>query len=334
LHRKRFICLLAATLGVSASGMTANAMAGTLSGAGSTLVQPLAQQWANGFSAATGNTVNYSGVGSGAGIKNISARTVDFGASDAPMTATQAAGCNGCVQIPWALSATAVGYHLSGVGRLQLDGATLSGIYLGQITNWSDPRIKRLNKKARLPNLKITPVFRSDGSGDTYAFTDYLSRVNGQWRGSIGVATTVSFPAGVGGKGNSGVTAIVASTNGAIGYIAASYLISQGVPAVAIKNRAGKFVKPNLNNISAAAKSVHSVPANNELHIVNAGGAKSYPVSTFTYVIVPHNAAQKGLLQTWINYVLGAGQQYGPALDFAPLPGVVLNAAKSAVASL
>jgi phosphate transport system substrate-binding protein len=314
--------------------MTSSALAASLSGAGSTLVAPLESQWASDFQSRTGVSVTYGPVGSGAGIKNISAGTVDFGASDAPMTPSQASGCSGCVQIPWALSATAVGFHINGLRKLKLDGNTIAGIYLGKITSWNDVRIRRLNKGVKLPNMKITPVFRSDGSGDTYAFTDYLSRINSQWRTQVGTATTVSFPAGVGGKGNSGVTAIVTSTNGAIGYIAASYLISQGLPAVAIKNRSNKFVYPNLNNIEAAAKSVHSVPSNNELHIVNAGGSKSYPVSTFTYVIVPHSARQKSLLQQWINYVLTTGQQFGPALDFAPIPGVVLNAAKAAVSGL
>jgi phosphate transport system substrate-binding protein len=336
LHFKRFACLVAAALTVGATGTTATAMAG-LTGAGSTLVQPLAQNWAQAFQSQTGNSVVYSGVGSGAGITQISNRTVDFGASDAPLNPTQAANCHSCVQIPWALSATAVGFHIGNLRKLKLNGVTLAQIYLGQITSWNDVRIRRQNKGTKLPALKITPVFRSDGSGDTYAFTDFLTRVDSQWRGSVGNATTVSFPAGVGGKGNAGITAIVASTDGAIGYIAASYLIAHGLPAVAVKNNAGKYEYPNLNNIESAAQAVHSVPSGNELHIVNPPkSAKiAYPISTFTYAIVPQVPAQKALLQSFINFAIGqAGQRYGAALDFAPLPSVVLNAAQATVNGL
>ncbi len=315
---------------------TASASAAGLTGAGSTLVAPLMANWINGFEIKEGIPVKYGAVGSGAGIAQITARTVDFGASDAPLTAEQAAKCNGCVQIPWALTATGIGFHIPGVKKLNLSGKIIAGIYFGKITNWNDPKIKKINPKAKLPNLAITPVFRSDGSGDTYAFTNYLSKVSPAWKNEVGYATSVGFKAGVGAKGNSGVTATVNSTNGAIGYISASYLIAAGLGAAAVENKAGNFEFPNLKNIEEAASQVKSVPPSNELNITNTPkkAAGAYPISTFTYAIVPHNAGQKGFLQQFLGYAITKGQAYGPALDFAPLPKVVLSAAKSSIASL
>jgi phosphate transport system substrate-binding protein len=338
-RRRNLIGLTAAALAISATtGLTTSALAaGTLNGAGSTLVAPLEAEWASAFANKTGNTVNYQAVGSGTGITDITQRLVDFGASDAPLNPTQAAACNSCVQIPWALSATGVGFHIDGIGhKLDLTGSVLAKIYLNQITNWSDPAIKKVNKGVNLPNLKITPIFRSDGSGDTYAFTNYLSDVSGAFKSQVGFSTSVSFPTGVGQKGNSGVTAELGSTNGGIAYIAVSYLIAHSIPAVAIKNAAGKYEYPNLKNIESAAQTVKHVPGNNELHIVNPPkSAKiAYPVSTFTYAIVPHGAQQAGLLKQFVKYALTGGQHFGAALDFAPLPKIVRSAANSAVNGL
>jgi phosphate transport system substrate-binding protein len=315
---------------------TAGASAAGLTGAGSTLVAPLMANWINGFEIKEGIPVKYSAVGSGTGIAQITARTVDFGASDAPLTPQQAAACNGCVQIPWALSATGIGFNIPGVRKLNLTGKILAGIYFGKITKWNDPKIKKVNPKAKLPGLTITPVFRSDGSGDTYAFTNYLSKISPAWKSEIGYATTVGFKAGVGAKGNQGITSTVTKTPGAVGYISASYLIAAGLGAAAIENKAGNYEVPNLKNIEEAASQVKSVPPSNELNITNtpAKAKNAYPISTFTYAIVPHNAPQKGFLQQFINYAITKGQAYGAALDFAPLPKVVLNAAKAAVASL
>lgn len=327
---------IAGTVGGMAAVATASASAAGLTGAGSTLVAPLMANWINGFEIKEGIPVKYGAVGSGAGIAQITARTVDFGASDAPLTPEQAAKCNGCVQIPWALSATGIGFHIPGVKKLNLSGKILAGIYFGKITNWKDAKIKKLNPKAKLPNLAITPVFRSDGSGDTYTFTNYLSKISPAWKNEVGYATSVGFKAGVGAKGNAGITATVNSTNGAIGYISASYLIAAGLGAAAVENKAGNFEFPNLKNIEEAASTVKSVPPSNELNITNPPkrAAGAYPISTFTYAIVPHNAPQKGFLQQFINYAITAGQKYGAALDFAPLPKVVLRASKASTASL
>jgi phosphate transport system substrate-binding protein len=315
---------------------TAGASAAGLTGAGSTLVAPLMANWISGFEIKEGIPVKYGAVGSGTGIAQITARTVDFGASDAPLTPEQAAACNGCVQVPWALSATGVGFNVPGVKKLNLTGSILAGIYFGKITNWNDAKITKVNPGAKLPNLAITPVFRSDGSGDTYAFTNYLSKVSKPWKNEVGFATSVGFSHGVGAKGNAGITSTVTKTPGAIGYISASYLIAAGLGAAAVKNEAGNYELPNLKNIENAASFVKSVPASNALSIVNPPkkATTAYPISTFTYAIVPHNAAQKGFLQQFLNYAVTIGQKYGAALDFAPLPKVVLTAAKNSIGSL
>jgi phosphate transport system substrate-binding protein len=328
------LALIASMVG----GLTASASAaGTLNGAGSSLIAPLMANWSADFNARNSVAVNYSAVGSGAGIAQISARTVDFGASDAPMTPAQFSGCNGCVQIPWALTATVTAFNVPGVKTLKLTGPVIAGIYLGQITNWNDPKIKALNKGVKLPSMQITPVYRSDGSGDTYVITDYLSRVSGTWKSQVGNATSVSFPKGVGGKGNDGVTAVVGSTQGAIGYVSAYYAIQHHLSVAAIKNRAGKFEYPNLKNIKNAASVVKSVPANNEMHIVNPPKkAKiAYPMSTFTYAIVPTTSPQATALSLFVRYAVSAtGQRFAPALDFQPVPPVVAAAAKRTAAKI
>jgi phosphate transport system substrate-binding protein len=340
MNRSRCLALTAATLLLAMGGLTTGAQAadtnGQLVGAGSTLVAPLMSNWASDFEARYSVSVTYGAVGSGAGIAQITARTVDFGASDAPLTAAQAGACGGCVQIPWALTATGIAYHLNGVKRLNLSPLVVAQIYLGGIKKWNDPRITKLNKGTKLPNLAITPAFRSDGSGDTYAFTDLLARVSPAWKNSIGTSTAVTFPTGVGGKGNDGISAVVNSTNGSIGYIAASYILNHGLKAAALKNRAGKFVFPNLKNILAAAKSVKSVPGNNELHIVNPPKNQplAYPLSTFTYAIMPKVSPKAVQLKQLALYATTTGQKFGAPLDFQTIPTVVLNAARNTANSL
>jgi phosphate transport system substrate-binding protein len=245
------------------------------------------------------------------------------------------------VQIPWALTATGVSYRIDGLRlprhtNLHLSGPVLARIYLGQITNWSDPAIRALNKGAQIPSTPITVLWRSDASGDTYAFTRYLADVSGPFASQVGSSTTVSFPVGVGARGNSGLSSALAGTNGGIAYIAVSYLIANRLPAIGIKNASGRYVVPNLSAIEAAAAVVHSVPQGNQVTIVNPPRrAKSaYPISTFTYVIVPTTAPQGALLQSFISYAIGAGQRFGPALDFAPLPRVVLGAARGTIGGI
>ncbi len=267
--------------------------------------------------------------GFGAGISDITARTVTFGASDAPLTPAQASACNGCYQMPWALTGVGLGFHLEGVAKLHVTGPILAKIYLGQITNWDNPALKKINPGVNLPNLAITPVYRSDGSGDTYAFTNYLSDVSPEWKAKKGYATTVAFEVGTGGKGSAGVSAVIASTNGAIGYIPGSYLLAHGIPPAGVQNAAGKYEVPNLPNIEAAASGIKKVPANNELHIVDPpkSNKKAYPISTFSYALVPKSTSQPGEVGKFVLWAMGEGQQYAAALDFASIPKVVLKAA-------
>ncbi|HEX3874322.1 MAG TPA: phosphate ABC transporter substrate-binding protein PstS [Solirubrobacteraceae bacterium] len=323
------------------SGLSATAGAssanGTLLGAGSTLIAPLMNDWIADFGDKDGIGITYGAVGSGAGISQITARTVDFGASDAPLSSAQARACNGCVQIPWALSATGIAFNVPGVSYLRVTGPILAAIYTGQIKMWNDPQLVKINPNSHLPALAITPVYRSDGSGDTYAFTDYLSKVSPSWKSQIGFGTAVSFPTGVGGKGNAGVQAVVSSTSGAIGYLSASYIIAaRNLSAAAVENAGHKYELPNLKNISAAAAEVKSVPASNELHIVDphAKYKTAYPISTFTYVIVPQVTPNAKNLSKFIEYALTTGAPFGLALDFPPVPKVVRTAAFKTVATL
>jgi phosphate transport system substrate-binding protein len=206
-----------------------------------------------------------------------------------------------------------------------LNGGVLARIYLGQIKKWNDPQIARLNRGARLPNLQITPIHRADGSGDSYAFTDYLSAVSSTFAHQIGRATKPSFPVGPGATGNSGMVTAEESTRGSIAYIAVAFLIAHQLPAAAVQNAAGNFEVPNLRNISNAAGAVKRVPGNRELHIVNPPRSAriAYPISTFTYVILRPSdpLGNGGLLKEFVGYAIGAGQAFGPRLDFVPLPG-------------
>jgi phosphate transport system substrate-binding protein len=339
---KRFVSVTCAgmlagcVLGLSAAA--ASAATPTLNGAGSTLVAPIEAEWAAVWDTSTSSLVNYSPVGSGSGEKDIAAGLVDFGASDAPLSVYTGVPSN-IVQIPWALTATGVAYHLNGLkpkgSVLHLTGSVLSEIYLGQITSWNNKQIKNLNKGVKIPNKRITVFWRSDGSGDTYAFTRYLSDVSGAFGSKVGASTTVTFPVGVGAKGNQGMAQALAGTNGGIAYIAASYLIANRLQPAAIKNAAGNYEVPNLANISAAASGV-SVPSNNEVTIVDPGKRKkkAYPISTFTYAFVPTNASQGALLKSFIGYAITGGQTFGPSLDFSPLPQSVVNADESALNSI
>jgi phosphate transport system substrate-binding protein len=332
-----FLSLTAAVTACVASALPASAMAASLTGAGSTLVAPLEADWSTGWQSATGNSVSYSAVGSTLGVTDISQRVVDFGASDAPLSSAQATACSGCVQIPWALSATAIGFHLNGVSTMKLTGKVLAEIYLGQITNWDSKAIKALNKGIKLPSKKISVIYRSDGSGDTYAFTQYLSDLSHTWASKFGYGTVVSFPTGISAKGNGGVTALLTNTDGAIAYVGASYLLSfGGLGAVAVQNAAGNFEYPNLKNISSAAASVHSIPSSNAIPIVDPPrSAKiAYPISTFTYVIIPQSTAKSSLLESFIDYALTTGQVFGAKLDFPRIPSIVLKRDQTALASL
>jgi phosphate transport system substrate-binding protein len=326
---KRLTILLAAAAAVlvAATAATAKSTGTTITGAGSTFVAPLVSAWTPGVGHAFGYTIQYSAVGSGAGIAAITSKQVDFGASDAPLSPDQAKACGDCVQIPWALSAVSVFYNVPGAPtHLKLDGATISRIFLGQITNWNDPAIASLNKGAKLPDLKITPVWRSDGSGTSYAFTDYLSSVNATWKSKIGVSTQPAFPAGQGARGSSGVAGVVSRTQGAVGYADIAYALGNHLEFAAVRNAAGKFLYPSLRRIQAAALAYPKVPADNELHIVNPPkkATLAYPISTYTYVIVHRSTPHGAELRKLIFWALTQGQQkqYATKLTFAPMSTV------------
>jgi phosphate transport system substrate-binding protein len=330
--------LLVAALALAALVATTGALAGssrkaagTISGAGSTFVAPLVSQWQKDYPAKTGTQITYNPIGSGGGIASITARTVDFGASDAPLTPDQFAACKGCVQIPWALSSTAILYNLPDVpNNLKITGPIIAQIYLGQITNWNSPAIKALNPKVTLPNLKITPVYRSDNSGTSYNFTDYLSTVSPTWKSKIGKGVNANWPVGVGGRGSSGVSGVVKNTEGAIGYADVAYSLANKLKFMSVKNKAGKFVTPGMRAITAAASTVKSVPPNNELSIVDPpkANALAYPICTFTWVIAPKKTDKAADLRKFIFYALTQGQTFGPKLLFVPIPKVVLVASE------
>ena len=322
---------------IAAVALSAVAAAGarsdgtTITGAGSTFVFPLVSKWIPAYQQAAGVTVTYGSVGSGAGIAQITARTVDFGASDAPLTPDQATACNGCVQIPWAVSATSVDYNLKGLPQhLSLTGAVVANIYLGIITTWNDPAIAKLNPGVSLPSEKITPIYRSDGSGTTYNFTDYLSSVSPAFKTKVGNATTVSWPTGVGGKGNSGVSGVLAQTAGGIAYTDIAYAVANHFQTAKIQNAAGKFLLPNNANIQAAANTVKTVPANNEMHNVNPAKSvpTAYPICTFSYVIIPLSTPHAADLRKFVFWALTQGQKLGPPLRFVSIPKPVLVAAE------
>src|SRR5258707_4708315 len=297
-------------------------------------------KWQSDFSSKAEITVTYGAIGSGGGIDQITSRTVDFGASDAPLTPEQFEEANqeGEVeQIPWALSGTVPAYNVKGApSNLKLNGEVLAGIYLGGITSWNDPAIAKLNPGASLPSTKITPVYRSDGSGDTYAFPNYLPTVSPEFKAQVGTSTTVKFPTGVGAEKNDGVAAAISQTDGAIGYVGIAYALSNELSMPLVENLAAKFPKPGVKSVEAAAKAVTKIWPNNEISLADlpASAKNAYPISTYTYVIVPLVSEQAEALQKLITYSIRPGQEYGPDLDFAPLPKQVVAADKKAIAKI
>jgi phosphate transport system substrate-binding protein len=321
---------ISATAALSGGSAVAASKASTLTGAGSTLVAPLMSKWGDDFKSKTGIGITYGAIGSGGGIAQVTARTVDFGASDAPMTTDQASKANDVLQIPWALAATLLSYNVPGVPadkHVHLNGLAIARIYTGRVTTWNDPVIKKLNPKLKLPNLKITPVYRSDGSGDTYVFTDYMSQVNGGWRSQIGNATQVAFPTGVGARGNSGVAGVVGQTKGAIGYMSWSYVVQNGLAYALLRNAANQYPQPNQKNILSAASTVGNIPTSNAISIVNPPkSAKfAYPMSTFTYALIPHHSKNATELKQFVRYAVTTGQKLGRSVQFAPLPKRIVN---------
>ena len=341
MKRKRNTAAFVAAVGVTALGLTMwTGLAGasskaSLTGAGSTFVAPLVTTWSANYK---GSSVSYSPIGSGGGIAAITARTVDFGASDAPLTPDQATACKGCLQIPWAFSATSIPYHVSGVGYgLKLTGPIIAAIYGGSIKYWDNPQITKINPAVNLPHEKVVPIYRSDGSGTSYNFTDYLSHVSKAWRGKIGKGTQPNFPVGVGARGSSGVAAKLTSTPGGITYVDVAYSLKNHFTIAKVKNRAGKYQLPGLVQIKAAADSIRKVHnSQNAFTAVdpNPRQPKAYPICTFSWVIVPAKTGKAADLKKFVTWALNSGQSYGPKLLFVPVPKAVKAAGLKTIAKI
>jgi phosphate transport system substrate-binding protein len=299
-----------------------------LSGAGSTFVYPVMTRWIQGFSQSHPNVqVNYQSIGSGGGIQQVKAKTVDFGASDAALTDQQLAGMLPVVQIPESAGPVCITYNLPGLSQpLQLSPETLSGLFLGTIKNWKDPRIAKDNPGATLPSVGVIVSHRSEGSGTTNIFTTYLSAVSPDWKTKVGAGPAVSWPVGIGGKGSEGVTGNIRNSPGAIGYVELTYAQQNHLPTASIKNAAGQFVQPTAaGTTSAIAAFSAQLTQDPRVPIVNppATAADAYPISGLTFLIIPKDGSDKAkrtALKQFVQYVITDGQATAGSLNYAPLP--------------
>lgn len=324
----------AAVLGVlvasaAASASTPAHAAGRLTGAGATFPYPLYSKWFDVYNRQTGTQINYQSIGSGGGINALKNNTVDFGASDAPLNNSDVRGMPGAVaHIPTVAGAVAVVYNGAPRG-MRLSGAVLADIFLGKITRWNDAPIASLNPGMRLPSRRITVAHRSDGSGTSFIFTNYLKAVSPAWARQVGAGKSVDWPTGIGGKGNDGVAAVVKQTPGSIGYVELAYAKQNGLVYAAMRNRAGAFVLPSVGGVTAAAAaSSRAISRDVRASIVNAAGARSYPISGFTYILVYTNQRDKAKGREtvrFLNWAIHAGQGYAKSLDYAPLPRSVVR---------
>jgi phosphate transport system substrate-binding protein len=304
-----------------------------LTGAGATFPNPIYAKWFDAYARETGVRINYQSIGSGGGIRQFSEGTVDFGATDSPMTDAQIAAVKGNVRhIPTVLGAVVVTYNLPSVGgaALRFDGATLADVFLGRITRWNDRRIATLNPGVALPAEDMIVAHRSDGSGTTYIFTDYLAKISPEWKEQVGHATSVNWPTGLGGKGNEGVTQLVKQSEGAVGYVELIYARSNGLPAARLKNAAGSVIEPTLASVTAAAAAASLGPETDfRVSITDAPGAEAYPISSFTWLLLPKvsPAADKAkTLGDFVRWMLTpAAQRMAADLHYAPLPVPVIE---------
>jgi phosphate transport system substrate-binding protein len=302
-----------------------SAQAQKLTGAGATFPYPIYSKWFSEYSAAhPGVEVNYQSIGSGGGIRQVTAGLVDFGASDGPMTDDQLAASKvKLIHIPTVMGAVVPVFNVPGVNDLNFSPDVLADIYLGKIANWNDGRIAKDNPGAHLPDQKIIVVHRSDGSGTSYIFTDYLSKVSKEWAGGPGKGTSPSWPVGVGGKGNEGVAGLVRQLPGAIGYVELIYALQNHISFGAIKNPAGNWVKGSIDGVTEAAANVKQMPADYRVSITNAPGANSYPISSFTWLLIPlhpSDAAKEKVIKDMLSWIVSSGESEVSALSYAPLP--------------
>jgi phosphate transport system substrate-binding protein len=308
----------------------------TINGAGATFPYPIYSKWFDVYHRKNPSIqINYQSIGSGGGIRQITERTVDFGATDGPMTDEQQFKVDGSIfHIPTVLGAVVLAYNLPGfTGELRLTGPLIADIFLGKVKNWNDPAIAAANPGVGLPATPVIVVRRSDGSGTTFCFVDYLAKVSPEWKKSVGVGTAVRWPTGIGGKGNEGVTGTVKQMPGAIGYVEAIYAKQNDLPVASVRNAAGKFIAPSQDGMSAAAASA-KMPKDFKVSITDAPGEMSYPISTFTWLLVYENTGgEKGkILKDFLGWMItDEAQNMAKDLGYAPLPQNVRMMVKETV---
>ena len=348
-----FVGCSALAFGVAACGSSNNSSTsttaaaqkgGTINGAGATFPQPIYSEWAARFKQLQGTTVNYQGIGSGGGIAQFTAGTVDFGATDSAMKPAEmkAAEKKGTpVHVPTVLGAVTVSYNVQGVSKgLKLDGATIADIFLGKIKSWDDSAIKKLNSGVTLPGTTIAVCHRSDESGTTANFTKFLVAYSPAWAKGPGSDKSVKWPTGTGAKGNDGVAGCVKQTDGAIGYVEQAFALQNNFTTAAVKNKAGNYVEPSLAATSAAAEGV-TPPADLRFSTIDAPGPSAYPISAITFLLVYQDMCKAGmakdkagLVKDWLNYAEGAGQPIARELQYAPLPTTIKSKAQAKVDGL
>jgi phosphate transport system substrate-binding protein len=320
------------TAATSAAGGSAGT-GGALTGAGATFPNPIYTKWFDAYAKETGVRINYQSIGSGGGIRQFTEGTVDFGATDGPMTDAQIKSVNGNVlHIPTVMGSVVLTYNLpeAGNAKLRLDAPTIADIFLGRLTKWNDRRIGQLNPGVKLPEKDIIVVHRSDGSGTTYVFVDFLSKVSPQWEKQVGKATSVNWPVGLGGKGNEGVTQQVKQSDGSIGYVELIYAISNQLPYADVKNAEGEFIEPSLKSVTAAAAATKLPPDTDfRVSITNPKGSGAYPISSFTWLLVqrqPRDNTKGAEITKFITWMLEPkAQRMAADLHYAPLPVPVIE---------
>jgi phosphate transport system substrate-binding protein len=323
----------------------ASAQALLINGAGATFPNPIYSKWFDEYHKNHGNVeINYQSVGSGAGIKQVTDGTVDFGASDGPMSDEQLKAFQekhgfGILHFPTVLGAVVPTYNIPGVtAALNFTPDALAGIFLGKITKWNDPAIAGANKGVTLPAADIVVVHRSDGSGTTYVWTDYLSKVSDEWKNKVGKGASPNWPVGLGGKGSEGVTGQIKNAPNSIGYVELIYAVSNNIPYGSVKNSSGSFVRADLASVSeAAAAAAKTMPDDFRVSITNPAGAKAYPIATFTWLLIPEkisDAAKRDSIKGFLNWMLADGQNYAEQLSYAKLPKEVIAKEKIALAKV
>lgn len=326
---------LIAFIALSGTALAADTL--LITGAGATFPFPLYSKWFSEYNKLhPEQRFNYQSIGSGGGIKQITEGTVDFGASDAPMTEAELAKAPDVVHVPTVLGAVVVVYNVPGVSELKLSPATLAGLFLGKIQKWNDPALAQDNPGVKLPDTQVTVAHRADGSGTTAIFTDYLAKVSPEWKAGPGAGKAVKWPVGLGGKGNEGVTGLVKQTPGAVGYVELAYAHQNQLATASLKNRDGQYVRPSIETTSEAAAGVQ-LPEDFRVSVTDAAGKNAYPISGFTYLLVRKDQTDKAKGEALLRFLWWAthdGQKMAPTLDYAPLPKPVVAKVEAKLKSM